>query len=129
MENSDLSKSTLPRLSATVGNNWDTGIGEIGIVVSGSYARQDVAAFKPRVDRDAVVLPGSGPSAEAFPFLRIQFFQQGLENYESATYNGTAALEWNPNDDLNFYFNARSEARRVGQACVSTFSYRWYPYP
>src|SRR3546814_9099545 len=65
MENSDLSKSTLPRLSATIGNNWDTGIGEIGIVVSGSYARQDVAAFKPRVDRDAVVLPGSGPSAEA----------------------------------------------------------------
>src|SRR3546814_978381 len=91
MENSDLSKSTLPRLSATVGNNWDTGIGEIGIVVSGSYARQDVAAFKPRVDRDAVVLPGSGPSAEAFPFLRIQFFQQGLENYEYETYNGTAA--------------------------------------
>src|SRR3546814_7419207 len=66
------------------------------------YARQDVAAFKPRVDRDAVVLPGSGPSAEAFPFLRIQFFQQGLENYEYETYNGTAALEWKPNDDLKF---------------------------
>src|SRR5690606_1581272 len=47
MENSDLAKSTLPRLSATVGNNWETGIGEIGIVLSGSYARQDVAAFKP----------------------------------------------------------------------------------
>lgn len=115
MENSDLSKSTLPRVSATLGNNWDTGIGEIGIVVSGSYARQDVAAFKPRVDRDALVLPGSGPSAEAFPFLRIQFLQQGLENYEYETYNGTAALEWKPNDDLKFYFDATLNNQRRGQ--------------
>ena len=115
MENSDLAKSTLPRLSATLGNRWDTGIGEIGIVVSGSYARQDVAAFKPRVDRDAVVLPGSGSSAEAFPFLRIQFFQQGLENYEYETYNGTAALEWKPNDDLKFYFDATLNNQTRGQ--------------
>ncbi|MBL0915875.1 MAG: TonB-dependent receptor plug domain-containing protein, partial [Sphingopyxis sp.] len=115
MESSALSKSTLPRLSATLGNRWDTGIGEIGIVVSGSYARQDVAAFKPRVDRDALVLPGSGPSAEAFPFLRIQFLQQGLENYEYETYNGTAALEWKPNDDLKFYFDATLNNQRRGQ--------------
>jgi iron complex outermembrane receptor protein len=114
-ENSDLSKSTLPRVSATLGNRWDTGIGEIGIVVSGSYARQDVAAFKPRVDRDALVLPGSGPSAEAFPFLRIQFLQQGLENYEYETYNGTAALEWKPNDDLKFYFDATLNNQQRGQ--------------
>ena len=115
MENSDLSKSTLPRLSATIGNRWDTGIGEIGIVVSGSYARQDVAAFKPRVDRDALVLPGSSPSAEAFPVLRIQFLQQGLENYEYETYNGTAALEWKPNDDLKFYFDATLNNQNRGQ--------------
>lgn len=114
-ENSDLSKSTLPRLSATIGNRWDTGIGEIGIVVSGSYARQDVAAFKPRVDRDALVLPGSGPSAEAFPFLRIQFLQQGLENYEYETYNGTAALEWKPSDNLKFYFDATLNNQQRGQ--------------
>jgi len=115
MENSDLSKSTLPRLSATIGNKWETGIGEIGIVLSGSYARQDVAAFKPRVDRDALVTPGSGPSAEAFPFLRIQFLQQGLENYEYETYNGTAALEWKPNDDLKFYFDSTLNNQTRGQ--------------
>lgn len=115
MENSDLSKTTLPRLSATLGNRWETGIGEIGIVVSGSYARQDVASFRPRVDRDAVVLPGSGPSAEAFPFLRIQFLQQGLENLEYETYNGTAALEWKPNDDLKFYFDATLNNQQRGQ--------------
>lgn len=105
-ENSDLARSTLPRLSATLGSRWDTGIGEFGIVLSGSYARQDVANFAPRVDRDAVVLPGSGPSAQSYPFLRIQFFQQGLDNYEYETWNGTGALEWKPADNLKLYFDA-----------------------
>lgn len=106
MENSDLARTTLPRISGTIGSRWDTGIGEFGVVVSGSYARQDVANFAPRVDRDAVVLPGQGPSAQSFPFLRIQFFQQGLDNYEYETWNGTGALEWKPADNLRLYFDA-----------------------
>ncbi|MCA3691920.1 TonB-dependent receptor [Aquidulcibacter sp.] len=105
-ETSDLSKSTLPRVSATLGRRWDTNIGEIGLVISGSHARQDVASFSPRVDRDAIVLPGSGPSAQSFPFLRIQFFDQELINYEYDTKNYTGAFEWKPNDRLKFYFDA-----------------------
>ncbi|WP_114521622.1 TonB-dependent receptor [Altererythrobacter sp. ZODW24] len=105
-ENSDLAESTLPRISGTLGNSWDTGIGEIGIVLSGSYARQDVAQFAPRTDRDAINLPGSGPSSEAFPFLQIQFFNQETDNYEYETYNGTAALEWKPADNVKLYFDA-----------------------
>ncbi|MES2753183.1 MAG: TonB-dependent receptor [Pseudomonadota bacterium] len=105
-ERSDLSRSTLPRLSATLGDSWNTGIGDIGIVVSGSYARQDVASFSPRVDRDAITLPGSGPSAQAFPFLRIQFFDQALDNFEYETKNLTGALEWKPTGNLRLYFDA-----------------------
>lgn len=114
-ERSDLSKSTLPRLSATVGNRWDTGMGEIGVVVSGSYARQDVASFSPRVDRDAIVLPGSGPSAQAFPFLRIQFFDQELINYEYDTKNFTGAMEWKPADNLKLYFDGTINDQERGQ--------------
>ena len=106
MENSDLADETLPRLSGTLGNVWSTDAGEFGVVVSGSYARQDVAAFRPRVDRDALVMPGSGPSAEEFPFLRIQFFDQELENFEYDTKNFTTALEWKPSDTLRLYFDA-----------------------
>lgn len=105
-ENSDLAESTLPRLSATVGNSWDTGIGEIGIVLSGSYARQDVAQFAPRTDRDAVNIANSGPSSEDFNFLQIQFFNQETNNYEYETYNGTAAVEWKPTDNLKLYVDA-----------------------
>ena len=111
-ENSDLADSTLPRISATLGKRFDTGIGEIGIVVSGSYARQDVAQFAPRVDLDnlrkastAPNLPGSNAN-QAFDYLQVQFLQQETNNYEYETWNGTAALEWKPTDSLKLYFDA-----------------------
>lgn len=105
MERSDLAQSTLPRLSGTVGDKWDTGLGEFGIVLSGSYARQDVSNFEPRVDRDNLNLPGSANDSQSFPFLQIQFLQQGVENYHYETYNGTASLAWKPAHNLKFYFD------------------------
>lgn len=112
MERSDLASSTLPRISATIGNRFDTGIGEIGIVLSGSYARQDVAQFAPRVDLDnlrlasnAPNLPGSNAN-QNFDYLQIQFLNQETNNYEYETYNGTAALEWKPTNNLRLYFDA-----------------------
>lgn len=105
-EYSDLAGSFLPRISGTVGDNWSTGIGDIGVVLSGSYARSDVSAFRPRVDRDAVVTPTSGrASAESFPFLRAQFFDQDNDNFEYETLNFVGSLEWKPADNLRFYFD------------------------
>lgn len=106
VERSDLTHANLPRLSATIGDRFDTGVGEIGVVVSGSYARQNVTAFSPRVDRDAITLPGSGPSAQPFPFLRIQFFDQDRDNFRYETKNATGALEWKPSPNLRFYGDA-----------------------
>ncbi len=125
-EYSDLAQSTLPRLSATVGKVWDVGGGEVGVVVSGSYARQDVAAFRPRVDRDGVVLPGSSPSAEAFPFLRIQFLNQETDNFEYETYNITTAVEIKPIDNLRFYgditYNDQTRAQESNRVQFSGVS-------
>ncbi len=133
-EFSDLADTVLPRLNGTVGNKWDTGIGEIGLVFSGSYARQDVSEFSPRVDRDALVEPTDlGPdgvtplaSAESFPFLRIQFLDQDLDNFEFETLNFTGSLEWRPNDNIKLYFDAlyndqerRQESTRVQFSGVS----------
>ena len=105
-EQSDLADKTLPRVSGTLGNSWSTSAGEFGAVLSASYSRQDVASYRPRVDRDALVLPGQGPSAQDFPFLRIQFLDQERENFEYETKNLTTALEWKPRDNLKFYFDA-----------------------
>jgi len=104
-ESSDLADTVTPRFSGTIGNKWDNADGqELGVVFSGSYARQDVAFFNPRADRDAVLTSGSGlDSAEDFDYLRIQFFQQNLDNFEYETLNFNGTLEYKPNDDLRFY--------------------------
>ena len=105
-EYSDLAGTLLPRLSGTIGDNWSTSVGEIGVVLSGSYARTDVSAFRPRVDRDAVVTPTSGrASAQPFPFLRVQFFDQDNDNFEYETLNFVGSLEWRPADNLRLYFD------------------------
>jgi iron complex outermembrane receptor protein len=126
-ENSDLSKTTTPRLSGTVGKRWDTNIGQIGLVGSFSYAEQDVVAFRPRVDRDAVVTPNSGrASAQAFPFLRIQFFNQDLDNFEYETKNFAGSAEWKPTDNLKFYVDAtlnnQTRAEQSTSVQISTVS-------
>ncbi len=104
-ESSDLADTVTPRFSGTIGNKWDNSRGqELGVVFSGSYARQDVAFFNPRADRDAVLTSDSGlNSAEDFDYLRIQFFQQNLDNFEYETLNFNGTLEYKPNDNLRFY--------------------------
>ncbi|HEY4586314.1 MAG TPA: TonB-dependent receptor [Brevundimonas sp.] len=126
-EHSDLSDSVTPRYSGTVGKRWNTSLGEFGLVGSFSYAEQDVAAFRPRVDRDAVVTPNSGrASAEAFPFLRIQFFNQDLDNFEYETKNFSGSAEWKPRDNLKFYFdmtlNDQQRAEQSSTVQISTVS-------
>ena len=122
MENSDLARSTLPRISASLGNKWDTGIGEIGIVLSGSYSRTEVASFAPRVDLDnariassAANLPGSNAN-QAFNYLQVQFLQQEVNRFNYETKTGTAALEWKPSDNLKLYFDATVNNQERAQA-------------
>ncbi len=95
-----------PRVSGTWGDNWSTGAGEFGVVLSASYAEQDVSAFRPRADRDNLVTADSGaPAAQSFDFLPIQFFVQDYDNFEYETTNVIGSLEWAPNDSFKFYFD------------------------
>ena len=110
-EYSNNADTVTPRFSGTIGDNWTSGIGDFGAVFSGSYARTNVASFRPRVDRDAIVTPDTGaadgsgptPSAEAFPFLRSQFFVQEQDAFKFETLNLNLGLDWQPTDNLRFY--------------------------
>lgn len=122
-ENSDLADSTTPRISGTFGDNWETDLGKVGVVVTASYAEQDVASANPRFDRDRVNSPGSSPSSESVPFLRTQFLDQPLnaENYE--TTNLTASIELQTKDDVKFYFDATlNDQERVRKNSRAFFS-------
>ena len=108
-ENSSLTTDSnfQPRISGTFGDNWDTEHGTIGVVVSGSYAQQDVTAFRPRADRDNLIASDSGvASAQSFDFLPIQFFVQDYDNFEYETKNLVGTIEWAPNDNTKFFFDA-----------------------
>ncbi len=96
-----------PRASGTWGNNWTTDVGDIGVVISGSWSEQDVTSFRPRVDRDNLVSASSGvASAQSFDYLPIQFFVQDYDNFEYETKNFAGSFEWAPSDNLKLYFDA-----------------------
>lgn len=105
-ENSSLATDSTftPRLSGTFGTNWETSAGDMGVVISASYAEQDVSNFRPRVDLDNLVTSDSGyASAQSFDFLPVQFLIQQAESFEYETTNLAGAFEWAPNDGIKVY--------------------------
>ncbi|MBX9896369.1 MAG: TonB-dependent receptor [Qipengyuania sp.] len=131
-EYSELSESFRPRISASFGNKWTVGDGELGVVLSGSYAKQDALSFRPRVDRDTLTAQGTGVTATgapgpAFDYLGIQFLNQELEDFKYETYNLAGTLEYAPTDNLKFYFDGfynkqtrRQESTRIQASGVSS---------
>jgi TonB-dependent receptor len=109
-EYSELSDTIRPRISGSYGNVWSTGVGEIGVVLSGSYTELEATSFRPRVDRDNLIPAGAADTASGapgpdFPFLGIQFLNQETENFEFETIKFSGTLEWAPSDNVSFYFD------------------------
>ena len=100
-EDSNLSiEGIQPRFSAALGNSWETGAGEFGIVLSGSYTEQEAVSFRPRADRDTL------RNVNGQDFLGIQFLLQEQENDDFETINLAGTAEWAPNEETKFYFDA-----------------------
>ncbi len=103
-EDSSLSTESMqPRLSGAFGDKWSTDAGEFGFVISASYTEQESVSFRPRTDRDNRASP---PGANPAEFLGIQFLVQEQENFDYETTNIATTLEWAPNDNLKFNFDA-----------------------
>ena len=128
-EDSSLTEDSItPRISGTFGDNWSTDSGELGVVISASYEEKDVSAFRPRTDRDNFVLSDGGEaSAQPFDFLPIQFFVQDYDNFEYETTNVAATLEFAPNDELTFFFDAiiNDQDRRQAEFEDSGVGHLW----
>ena len=112
-EDSSLSGEGIqPRVSGTLGKNWENAHGqEIGVVLSGSFTKQEAVSFRPRVDRDNPIQPNAAVTAAGDPgpdfgFLNIQFLNQELENFEYETYNFSGSVEAKPTENVKLYFDA-----------------------
>ena len=100
-EDSNLStQGARPRLSGAYGDNWELDAGKLGFVISASYAEQEAVSFRPRADRDNLTTIGGQE------FQGIQFFVQEQENDDYETTNIASTIEFAPNDNLKFHFDA-----------------------
>ena len=93
-----------PRVSGALGKKWTNAQGqEIGVVLSGSYTKQESVSFRPRTDRDNVASP---PGANPAEFLGIQFLVQEQENFDYETYNFAGTVEARPTENVRLYLDA-----------------------
>ena len=109
-EYSELSETTSPRVSGSLGHRWENASGqEIGVVLSGSYTEQEATSFRPRVDRDTLItsaVTAAGAPGPDFPFLGIQFLNQEVENFEFENINFAGSVEARPTPELKLFFDA-----------------------
>ncbi len=139
-EYSELSDSVTPRFSGSFGDNWDVGGGRIGLVLAASYAEQEATSFRPRVDRDTLIettdggVTAAGAPGPNFDYLGIQFLNQELENFEYETINFSGTLEFEPSDNLNFFFDMiyndqerRQDSSRIQGSGVSSLRFNNVP--
>jgi iron complex outermembrane receptor protein len=131
-EDSSLStESWQPRISGAYGDRWETGAGDFGFVISGSYTEQYAVSFRPRTDRDNISSP---PGANPSEFLGIQFLVQEQEEDIYETGNLATTFEWAPTDNMKFNVDymmsdqtRNQNSYRLQASGVSAFRNRSYP--
>jgi TonB-dependent receptor len=98
-----------PNGNFLVSNRWDTGIGEIGILVNASYTQLKFLDSEPsntdflqtfRAEGNRLIADGNGQAAR-FPDIQRVFYREGDRTRPSVN----VALQWRPNTELEFYFD------------------------
>jgi iron complex outermembrane recepter protein len=91
----DLSKKSSPEVSGIISDRWDTGIGEIGLMINGAYSHAITASQGVQFDRMGVFDKVFGPGKQYIPsgvYMR--------ENeYDRKRYGVSAAFQWQSTDN------------------------------
>lgn len=119
MEYAATSRSYNPHISAVFGQKFDTGIGEIGVVLAGNYLEQTVREDQLNVryiSRTTVDLNGDG---RADPYLRPNYAQQFFSENKRTNKSLSGSVEWQAADSLKLfidgtYVNQQNEGSQKG---------------
>lgn len=87
-----------PNGNILISNRWQTGIGEIGLLVNASYTQLKYLDSEPS-NTDFIATPTLNGTAVRLPDVQRLFYRSGDRKRPS----GNAALQWRPNDKLEFY--------------------------
>lgn len=89
-----------PNGNILLSNRWDTGIGEIGVLVNASYTQLKFLDSEPsNTDFIAEFDVNNGQQRVRFPDVQRLFFREGDRTRPSVN----VALQWRPNDTLELY--------------------------
>jgi TonB-dependent receptor len=87
-----------PNGNLLISNRWNTGIGEIGVLVNGSYTDLTYLDSEPS-NTDFIADPTINGSRVRIPDIQRLFYRSGNRTRPS----GNAAIQWRPNGELEFY--------------------------
>ncbi|KQR85265.1 TonB-dependent receptor [Sphingomonas sp. Leaf343] len=108
-----------PHVSAVFGQKFDTGVGEVGIVLAGNYLKQTVREDQLNVrylSRTTVDLNGDGTPD---PYLRPNYAQQFFSGNERTNASLSGSAEWQASSQLKLfvdgtYVDQRNEGSQKG---------------
>lgn len=92
------SGAVTPNGNILISNRWNTGIGEIGLLVNASYTELQYLDSEPS-NTDFIADPVINGTRVRLPDIQRLFYRSGNRKRPS----GNAALQWRPNDRLEFY--------------------------
>ena len=99
----DIARKSTPEISGIISDRWETGIGEIGLMVNGAYSHAITASQGIQFDRMAIFdgvfdLDGDGTVDPGKAYLPSGIYMRDNE-YDRKRYGVAAAFQWRSNDD------------------------------
>lgn len=90
--------SVTPNGNILISNRWQTGAGEIGLLLNASYTELRYLDSEPS-NTDFLATTTANGASLRFPDVQRLFYRSGNRTRPS----GNAALQWRPSDKLEFY--------------------------
>ena len=87
-----------PNFNGLITDRWETGIGEIGILVNGSYTEMQYLDSEPS-NTDFIANPTINGSVVRLPDIQRLFYRSGNRVRPSVS----GAIQWKPSPELEFY--------------------------
>lgn len=90
-------------------NRWDTGIGEIGILASGSYYERNMVTDNYEIDWETVsqdVQPGGAGATIPGDRLWAREIENKLYRLTRTNYSQSGRIDWAPNDNNRLFFQS-----------------------
>ncbi|MFL9839969.1 TonB-dependent receptor [Sphingomonas sp. ST-64] len=111
----DIARKSSPEISGIVSDRWETGIGEIGLMLNGAYAHAITASQGVQFDRMGVFDGVFGPGKQYIP----SGISMRENEYDRKRYGVAAAFQWKSTDE---------SMTLTGQYLRSQYNNSWREY-